>query len=91
MGFDLPVDNLKTGKVRNTFPTTYAELDIFQGQYDNPQQWPVLYWKKKKSVYHTSQGGELEIFFTRERVVSKRGRVGGGRVVLIPSYISPVW
>ena len=30
IGFDLPVDNLKTGKVRNTFPTTYGELDIFQ-------------------------------------------------------------
>jgi hypothetical protein len=30
IGFDLSVDNLKTGKVRNTFPTTYGELDIFQ-------------------------------------------------------------
>jgi hypothetical protein len=33
IGFDLPVDNLKTGKVRkvrNPFPTTYGELDIFQ-------------------------------------------------------------
>jgi hypothetical protein len=30
IGFDLPVDNLKTGKVRNTFPTTYGKLDIFQ-------------------------------------------------------------
>ena len=30
IGFDLPVDNLNTGKVRNTFPTTYGELDIFQ-------------------------------------------------------------
>ena len=29
IGFDLPVDNLKTGKVRNTFLTTYGELDIF--------------------------------------------------------------
>ena len=28
IGFDLPVDNLKTGKVRNTFPTTYGELNI---------------------------------------------------------------
>jgi hypothetical protein len=30
IGFDLPVDNLKTGKVKNTFPTTYGELNIFQ-------------------------------------------------------------
>ena len=30
IGFDLPVDNLNTGKVRNTFPTTYGELNIFQ-------------------------------------------------------------
>ena len=32
--FDLPVDNLKTGKVRKVrsiFPTNYGELDIFQG------------------------------------------------------------
>ena len=30
IGFDLPIDNLKTVKVRNTFPTTYGELDSFQ-------------------------------------------------------------
>jgi hypothetical protein len=41
----------------------YGELDIFQGQYDNPQQWPVLYWKKKKSVYHPSQGGRAGNIF----------------------------
>ena len=44
IGFHLPVDNLKTGKVINTFPATYGRVG--------------------------------NIFFTRGRVVSKRGQVG---------------
>jgi hypothetical protein len=56
IGFDLPVDNLKTGKVRkvrNIFQTTYGGTKIFF-----------------KSVYHTSQGGRVgNMFLLGGRVV----------------------
>ena len=53
IGFDLRVDNLKTGKVRkvrNTFPTctTYGELDILQ-----------------VSLAHFTRGASWKYLFTR--------------------------
>jgi hypothetical protein len=56
IGFDLPVDDLKTGKVRkirNTFPTIYGELDIFQ-----------------VSLPHFTSGASWKYCFTRGEEVS---------------------
>ena len=62
--FDLPVDNLKTGKVRkvrNTFPTTYGKLDSFQF-----------------SLPHFTRGASWKYFFYLGASWLKRGRVGSG-------------
>jgi hypothetical protein len=62
IGFDLPVDDLKTGKVRkirNTFPTIYGELDIFQ-----------------VSLPHFTSGASWKYCFTRVRLLGELSRKG---------------
>jgi hypothetical protein len=76
IGLNLPVDNLKTGKARNTFPTTYGELDIFQVSL--PHFTRRASWK-----YFFTRGASC-----LEKGTSwfKRGRVGGGELSWFPLY-----